>query len=260
VRRPTVTNLAGRRVPIDTGPRPGEGQKVNATESPRQNVTFASNGSQAHGYLALPPGGRGPGLVVIQEWWGLTSQLADTVDRFAAEGFVALAPDLYGGAVTHDAEEAGRLMQELPVERACRDLAGAVDYLLGRDEVQGDAVGAVGFCMGGAFVMTLAAQEGGKIAAAVPFYPAGQMPEDYSGLQAAVLAHFAEKDAFVPLSVADDLAAKVEAGTGRSPEIVRWPAGHAFLNEENLLGTYDPELARQAWDKTVAFLREHLAA
>jgi carboxymethylenebutenolidase len=228
------------------------------TANSRQNATFASNGGEAHGYLALPAAGSGPGLVVIQEWWGLTSHIAGIVDRLAEEGFVALAPDLYGGTTTHDAEEAGRLMSALPVARASRDLGGAVDYLLARDEVTGDQVGVVGFCMGGAFVLTLAVQEGGKIAAAVAFYPVGQMPDDYSGLQAAVLLHYGEEDAFVPVASADELAAKIKAGTGRGPEIERHPAGHAFLNDENLLGTYDPGQAKKAWDRTVAFLHDHL--
>jgi carboxymethylenebutenolidase len=224
----------------------------------RQNVTFPSNGSQAHGYLALPSAGRGPGLVVIQEWWGLTSHIASLVDRFAAAGFVALAPDLYGGPTTHDADEAGKLMAELPVDRAARDLSGAVDYLLARDDVTGEQIGAVGFCMGGAFVLSLAVQEGGKIAAAVAFYPVGSLPEDYSGLQAAVLAHFGEDDLFLPISVADELSARVSADTGRAPEIERYAAGHAFVNDDNLLGTHDPGLTAKAWDRTVAFLHEHL--
>ncbi len=91
-------------------------------------------------------------------------------NRLAAEGFVALAPDLFGGTTTHDADEAGRLMQELPVDSAARDLGGAVDYLLGHDAVTSSTIGAVGFCMGGGFVLVLAAQQGDKIGAAVPFY------------------------------------------------------------------------------------------
>ena len=232
---------------------------MDETPNPRPNVTFASNGSEAHGYLAEPASGSGPGVVVIQEWWGLTSHIASIADRLAAAGFVALAPDLYGGTTTHDADEAGKLMQELPVDRAARDLAGAVDFLLSRENVtRRGSVGLVGFCMGGAFVLTLAAQQGEKIAAAVPFYPAGQLPEDYSNLHAAVLAHFAEGDAFVPISTADDLSSKITAGTGSPPEIRRYPAGHAFLNDENLLGTYDADQADKAWDRTVEFLREHL--
>jgi carboxymethylenebutenolidase len=226
--------------------------------NPRQNITFPSNGHEAHGYLALPAGGSGPGLVVIQEWWGLTSHIADLVDRFAAAGFVALAPDLYGGPTTHDAEEAGRLMGELPIAQATKDLVGAVDFLLAHDDVTGDRVGLVGFCMGGAFVLTMAVQEGGKVSAAVAFYPVGTLPDDYAGLQAAVLAHFGEQDAFLPIEAADDLAAKIKAGNGQTPEIIRYPAGHAFVNDENLLGTYDPEQAAKAWDRTVAFLHEHL--
>ena len=228
-------------------------------ENARQNVTFPSNGSHAHGYLKLPDSGRGPGLVVIQEWWGLTSHIASLVDRFAAEGFVALAPDLYGGTTTHDADEAGQLMQNLPVDRAARDLAGAVDFLLSRDDVDGDRVGVVGFCMGGAFVLTLAAQQGARVAAAVPFYPVGQWPEDFSGLQADVMAHFGENDEFLPVATADELAAKIRTATGREPAIHRYPAGHAFLNDENRLGTYDPEQAKLAWERTVGFLKEHLA-
>lgn len=225
----------------------------------RQNVTFPSNGGEAHGYLAVPDSGRGPGLVVIQEWWGLTSHIADVTDRFAAAGFVSLAPDLYGGSTTHDADEAGKMMQELPVDRATRDLAGAVGFLLGRSDVEGDRVGVVGFCMGGAFVLKLAAQEGARVGAAVAFYPVGPMPDDYAGLQAAVMAHFGENDDFIPISQAEALSGQIEKATGQPPEIHRYPAGHAFLNDENLLGTHDPDQATLAWDRTVAFLRHHLA-
>ena len=230
------------------------------TDNPRQNVTFPSNGSQAHGYLATPESGSGPGLVVIQEWWGLTSHIADLTDRFAREGFVALAPDLYGGSTTHDADEAGQMMQALPVDRATRDLAGAVDFLLARDDVRGDRIGVVGFCMGGAFVLKLAAEQGAKVAVAVPFYPVGPLPEDYSGLQAKVMAHFGDEDGFMPADAADDLATRIKAGTGEEPIIHRYPAGHAFLNDENLIGTYDAEQAKLAWERTISFLKENLSA
>src|SRR5580658_7201549 len=103
----------------------------------QQNVTFASNGDTAYGYLALPPSGRGPGVIVIQEWWGLTPHIAQMADRFAAAGFVALAPDLYGGPTAHNEDEALTMLLELPVDRAARDLRGAVDYLLSHDGVTG---------------------------------------------------------------------------------------------------------------------------
>jgi carboxymethylenebutenolidase len=235
-----------------------EEQSVSDVSNPVQNVTFASNGHEAFGYLALPASGSGPGLIVIQEWWGLTSHMAHMADRFADEGYVALAPDLYGGTTTHDEGEALRLLLELPVDRAASDLRGAVDYLLSRDEVVGETVGVVGFCMGGAFALQLAVQEGGKVAAAVAFYPVGYMPNDYSGLEALVLIHIPDSDAINPPTLARELIEKISAGSGIDPEIDHYPAGHAFLNEEDLLGTYDAEQARIAWDRTLTFLRAHL--
>lgn len=230
-----------------------------ANDNPVQNVTFPSNGAEAHGYLALPESGRGPGVIVIQEWWGLVSHIADVADRLARAGFVALAPDLFGGTTTHDAAEAASLMQNLPADRAARDLAGAVDFLLGHDAVAGDKVGAVGFCMGGGFVLTLAAQQGDRIAAAVPFYGVipGELP-DFSRLSAAVQGHFGEKDDFVPVTKVREIASAIEAQTGRTPEIHFYPAGHAFFNDENLIGTYDAEQGALAWQRTVDFLRTTL--
>ncbi|HWR46435.1 MAG TPA: dienelactone hydrolase family protein [Pseudonocardiaceae bacterium] len=230
-------------------------------ENSLQNVTFASNGSTAHGYLALPESGRGPGVVVIQEWWGLTNHIADVANRLAAEGFVALAPDLYGGATTHDVDEASKLMQDLPVDRAARDLGGAVDYLLGHDAVTSSKVGAVGFCMGGGFVLVLAAQQGDKIGAAVPFY--GVLGEEYpsfESLVASLLGHFSERDEFVPPDRVQALAATIAQESGQVPDFRFYPAGHAFFNDENPLGTYDPEQAAKAWDATLQFLREHVGA
>ena len=228
------------------------------TENPRQNVSFASNAQEAHGYLALPPSGRGPGLIVIQEWWGLTSHIADLVDRFAREGFVALAPDLYGGRTTHDAEEAGRLMQELPAERAAADLRGAVDFLVSHEAVTTEKVGAVGFCMGGGFVLSLAAQEGERVGAAVPFYGVLQAETDWSGLRAWVQGHYGEQDAFVPAGAVRAQFDAIAAATGTRPELHFYPAGHAFLNDENLLGTYDPDQAGIAWGRAVGFLHSVL--
>ncbi len=229
------------------------------TENPLQNVTFPSNGGTAHGYLAVPASGSGPGVVVIQEWWGLTNHIADVTNRLAAEGFVALAPDLYGGSTTHDSEEAGRLMQELPVDQAARDLSGAVDHLLGHEAVTSAKVGAVGFCMGGGFVLVLAAQQGDRIGAAVPFY--GVLKEDYpdfSGLTAPLLGHFGQQDDFASPEAVRSLAERIEAESGVKPEFHFYSAGHAFFNDENHLGTYDAEQARIAWNRTLEFLRTHL--
>ena len=233
---------------------------AGATSS-RQNTTFPSGSGEAHGYLALPPAGSGPGVIVIQEWWGLTDHIADVADRLAAEGFVALAPDLFGGRTTHDAEEAGRLMSELPVDRAAGDLAGAVDFLLGHEAVTSSKVGAVGFCMGGGFVLLLAAQQGDKIGAAVPFYEVGPaVPTTYAGITAAVQGHYGERDDFYPADDARAQEQQIRSESG-SPavEFHFYPAGHAFHNDGDALGTYSPEDAATAWRRTGEFLRTYLA-
>lgn len=232
-------------------------------DNPHQNVTFASNGDEAHGYLALPESGSGPGLVVIQEWWGLTDHVKDVTDRFAAEGFVALAPDLYGGTTTHDADEAGELMEQLPVPKAARDLAGAVDFLLDHDAVTSSTVGAVGFCMGGGFVLVLAAQQGDRVAAAVPYYGVGGYDHDdvdLSQVTAHVLGHFGSEDDFAPPEQVRELEAALRASDAQSVDIrIHEGAKHAFFNDEDPFGHYDEVLARSTWAATVTFLKDHVA-
>jgi carboxymethylenebutenolidase len=230
------------------------------TESnPRQNVTFASNGNEAHGYLAKPAAGSGPGLVVIQEWWGLDDHIADIVDRFAAEGFVALAPDLYGGKVAHDTDTAGAYMQQLPADQAARDLAGAVNYLLEDDDVTSSAIGAVGFCMGGGFVLQLATQQGDKIGAAVAFYGVGQgVPDGYRGLTAPVQGHYGENDDFYPVDKSREQEQQIREESQGDVEFFYYPAGHAFHNDKDKMGTYNAESAKQAWQRTVEFLHAKL--
>src|SRR6476661_7654230 len=228
-------------------------------ENRLQNVTFGSNGATAHGYLALPAGGSGPGVVVIQEWWGWTSHIADVANRLAAEGFVALAPDLYGGTTTHDADEAGKLMQQLPVDQAARDLGGAVDYLLASDSVTSSKVGAVGFCMGGGFVLQLAAQQGDKIGAAVPFYGVGAgVPQQYTGITAPIQGHYAEQDGFYPVDQARQQEQQIREESQGDVEFFYYPAGHAFHNDKDKMGTYNAEAAKQAWQRAVEFLKANL--
>ena len=229
------------------------------TDNPRQNVSFPSNGSEAHGYLATPSSGRGPGVIVIQEWWGLTDHIASVADRLAGEGFVALAPDLFGGKVAHDADEAGRLLTELPVDRAARDLAGAVDFLLGHEAVTSQKVGAIGFCMGGGFVLLLAAQQGERIGAAVPFYGVGPgVPSTYTGVRAPVQGHYAEQDTMYPAEQARQLENQIREESGMPVEFFYYDAGHAFHNDENLIGTYDEADAKLAWGRAAEFLRANL--
>lgn len=224
-------------------------------------VSFASNGNDARGYLAVPEGGTGPGLIVVQEWWGLNDQIKGTCDRLAAEGFVALAPDLYHGELAgHDEmDKAGHLMTTLPPDRAARDMSGAVDYLAEHEATTGDGIGVMGFCMGGVLTFILAAQRGDKIKAAVPFYgfPAGEGEPDWSGLTAVVRGHMANPDDFFGPEAARDLESRLQA-MGKDVQLTIHDAGHAFMNETDAIGTYDAELAAQVWPEAVGFLHDQL--
>ena len=228
-----------------------------AVKTPHQNVTFESSGTQAHGYLALPESGKGPGVIVIQEWWGLTDHIRDVADRLAAQGFVALAPDLYGGSIAHDGEEAGRMMSQLPEERAAELLSGAVDYLLASESVTSTKLGTIGFCMGGGFVLQMAAQQGEKISAAVPFYGVGQgVPNDFSGVRAAVQGHYANFDDSYPVADAKAQEEQIRAESGAEVQYFYYDGKHAFHNDENPAGNYDAQLAALAWQRAVDFLRQ----
>ncbi|MFJ2173092.1 dienelactone hydrolase family protein [Streptomyces sp. NPDC087851] len=230
------------------------------TEPTLQNVSFPSAGTTAYGYLAVPPAGHGPGIIVIQEWWGLTAHIKDIADRFAQAGYVALAPDLYGGQVAHDSDEALRMMIELPTARGVELLSGAVGYLLERPETEGGTVGTVGFCMGGGFVLSLAAADP-RVSAAVPFYGVNKdgMP-DFSGLKAEILGHYGERDDSVPVDTLAELKETIEAQSGIVPVFhVYEGAGHAFFNDGRP-EAYHAEAAGRAWDRTLAFLGARLGS
>ena len=226
-------------------------------------VSFPVNGTEAHGYLSTPDGGSGPGLLVIQEWWGLVPQIKAVCDRLAGEGFTALAPDLFHGDFAEHTEmdKAGELMNSLPPERAAKDMAGAIAHLLASDAVTGDRVGVIGFCMGGLLTLMISALEGDRVAAAVTFYgaPLGDGEPDWSGLTAKVEGHFAENDDFFPPEAVRDLESRLQA-MGKDVSFTIYPGtGHAFANEHNPLGTRDDDAAAQAWDRSLAFLKAELS-
>jgi len=225
-------------------------------------VSFASNGDQADGYLAIPASGSGPGVLVLQEWWGLVPQLKSVADRLAAEGFVALAPDLYHGDIAeHDEmDKASHLMTSLPMDRAARDMGGAVAYLRAHPAVSRDQIGALGYCMGGMLTLLVATQQGDKFGAVAPYYgaPLGDGP-DWSNLSAPVRGHFAEHDDFFPPAAIKELEQKLRA-MGKDVEFEVHPGtGHAFCNEENPLGTHDAVLTDKCWASTIDFLRRQLS-
>jgi carboxymethylenebutenolidase len=225
-------------------------------------VDFASNGNTASGYLALPGSGNGPGVIVVQEWWGLDSGTKEMTDRLAAAGFVALAPDLYHGELAGHTEmdKAGELMSSLPADRAARDMSGAVDYLADHDATTGDGIGVMGFCMGGLLTFVLAALRPDRIKAAVPFYgfPQGDGQPDYSKIEAAIQGHMAEHDDFF----APDAAKALEQhllDLGKDVTITVYPgSGHAFMAPHNALGTQDQALYDRIWPVATQFLHDHL--
>ena len=183
-------------------------------------------------------------------------------DRLAGEGCVARAPDLYHGELAeHDEmDKAAHLMNTLPGDRAARDMLGAVDYLLARDEVVGDKVGVIGFCMGGMLSLILGAIGGDKIGAVAPYYGApifGNAP-DWAGLTAPVSGHYAEVDDFFKPEAIAALEAELR-GLGKDVTLKVEPgSGHAFTNETNAMGTYDKDLAEACLAESFAFLRKNL--
>jgi carboxymethylenebutenolidase len=228
-----------------------------------ENVEFRSNGDTAAGYLARPAGGTGPGVVVVQEWWGVNDAIKEMADRLAEGGFVALVPDLYRGQVAgHDEmDKAAQLMNQLPPDRAAKDMSGAVDYLADHEAVTGDGIGVMGFCMGGMLSLILAAQRPDRIKAAVPFYgfPQGDMEPDWSNLAASVQGHMAENDDFFGPEAAKALETKLQ-GMGKDVTFTVHPGtGHAFMGPHNALGTLDEKLAAEIWPQALAFLHEKLA-
>jgi carboxymethylenebutenolidase len=225
-------------------------------------VEFPSNGHHASGYLVRPAAGSGPGVLVIQEWWGLDSDIKTMADRLGAAGFVALAPDLYHGQVAgHDEmDKASHLMQSLPPDRAARDMSGAVDYLASHKSVTSKGIGVVGFCMGGMLSFIIAANRPDTVKALVPFYgfPQGAAEPEWSKLTAAISGHMAEHDDFFPPAAARALEAKLR-GMGKTVTLKVHPGtGHAFMGPHNALGTLNETLAAQIWPEVVSFLKDTL--
>ena len=221
-------------------------------------VQFPFAGGTTGGYLSEPKNGSGPAVVVIQEWWGLVDHIKDLCDRFADEGFVALAPDLYHGKTTKSPDEAGKLMMAMRIDEAERDLGAAVDYLSTLDSTTSEKTGVVGFCMGGALALYTATKNP-KVGACVVFY--GGHPKvkpDLPNLHAPVLGLYAEKDSFATPALARDLERQLK-DLGKEIEVkIYQDADHAFFNDTRP-EVYNAEAAADAWQRTVEFLRKHLS-
>ncbi len=228
-----------------------------------ERIEFPSDGTTGRGYLAVPDGGAEgrPGVIVIQEWWGLVPHIERTTDRLAAAGFVALAVDLYDGTTVPltEPDDAAKEMMALEMAGAARSLSGAVDEL--RRRTGRDHVGVLGFCMGGGLALVLACQRPDAVAAVVPCYGVIPWPDaqpEYAALDGAVLGHAAERDGFFTPAAAAELEATL-TGLGKDVTFHLYPGvDHAFFNDDRP-EVYDAEAAELLWERSVAFLRERLA-
>jgi carboxymethylenebutenolidase len=216
-----------------------------------QRVTFPSSAGEASGVLVTPAaGGVPPAVVVLQEWWGVNDQIQSIAQRYAEAGFVAIVPDLYHGVIAKDADEAGKMMKALDFGKAVQEIAGAVAFLA--DKSNGK-IAITGYCMGGALSFASAVNIRG-LAAVVPFYGLpGDL--DWSKVDAPIQAHFAKHDDWATVAGAEKIKAAVKAPM----ELHVYDAQHAFSNDRRP-DVYNPEAAKQAWDRALAFVRAHTTA
>jgi carboxymethylenebutenolidase len=222
------------------------------------DVEFPAGSGSTPGYLAEPASGSGPATIVLQEWWGLEEHIRSVCDRFAAEGFFALAPDLYRGDTTTKPSEAQQKLMALSMDQAEADMCGAADFLSSTEGVDGSGVGSVGFCLGGGLsIWALATCP--KVAAAVSYYyvlPHGK--PDFSALKGPALGHFGTSDEFVPTEAAAELESEIKSAGAEVTFHYYEGATHAFFNDverPERVGVYDPEAAEESWRRTVSFLR-----
>ena len=221
-------------------------------------VSYPSGSETVSGYLALPQGaGKKPGIVVIQEWWGLNDFIKGKADTFARQGYVALAADLYRGKVTADADTAHQLMRGLPEDRAMRDLQAAVAYLRSRSDVDGKRIGSIGWCMGGGYSLALALAEPALAGAVVNYGRLVTDEKKIAGLSVALLGNFGGKDQGIPPDTVRDFESKAKAA-GKSVDFKIYPeAGHGFASSKDPQ-VFRAEDAKDADARTGAFFAKVL--
>lgn len=221
-------------------------------------VQFPSNGHSCEGYLAIPSSGAGPGVIVVQEWWGLVDHIKVLCDRFAAEGFVALAPDLYHGERTTSPDQAGKLLMALNIAGAGQDMRGAAEFLRAHGAVKPKKVGILGFCMGGQLALYAGQEFPDVIDAVVDFYGIHPKVEIVPArVKVPVLGHFATRDKGTPMESVQALADACRKAGG-SFELHAYEADHAFFNDTRPQ-VYDGAAATLAFARTLTFLRKALA-
>jgi carboxymethylenebutenolidase len=223
-------------------------------------VELSSAGGNVSGYLAIPKKGSGPGVLVLHAWWGLTDFFRDLSERLASVGFVAFAPDLYGGATALTREEAKNLMSKSDQEASSRDISSAVSGLQRHPAVRGGRLGVVGLSMGAFWSLWLAQERPADLAAIVLFY--GTREGDYdraklSKTDAAFLGHFAETDEFESAASVQQLQELLRS-IGKDATFHTYPGTTHWFFEANRPEAYNAQAAKTAWERTTRFLTTRL--
>jgi carboxymethylenebutenolidase len=218
-----------------------------------ESISFATANGDTTAYVARPDGGNGKAVVVIQEWWGLNDHIKDIANRWAAEGFTAIAPDLYRGTVATNPDEASKLMNALEIEDGLDTIKNAI--AAAREKYAISHFGVTGYCMGGTYALRAACELEG-ISAAVPFY--GDIPGDD------VLQKLTVPTVFISGTrdqwINPEKVATLEDATERFElpvQSLKYDADHAFFNDTRP-EVYDATAAADAWAKAVAFFNEKL--
>ncbi|HEY2829998.1 MAG TPA: dienelactone hydrolase family protein [Thermoanaerobaculia bacterium] len=221
-----------------------------------QRVEFPSNSHTCEGYFAAPPG-KGSAVVVIQEWWGLVPHIEDLVERFAREGFLAIAPDLFHGKTTKSPDEAGKMLMELDAGRALTEISGAGAYLLQRPECSSKTYGVIGFCAGGALAKYTGTKDK-NVGATVSFYGGFKKVEyEWANLSGPIMLIAGELDRGVSAKGERELAEKLQS-MGKKVEVHTYPdADHAFFNDTRP-EVYNKEASADAWRRTLDFFRTNI--
>jgi carboxymethylenebutenolidase len=221
------------------------------------SVEYPANGMNATGHLARPDDARPhPAVIVIQEWWGLDGHIKSIADRFAREGFVALAPDLYHGQFATEPDEARKLVMNMNREQALKDLTGAVKYLQSLPLVAPKKVGCIGFCMGGSLTLALAAATT-DVAAAAAFYAGFQPPpEELAKIEAEMFCAFGADDAGIPLESVQKFEANLKGASRNAVVKVYHGAPHSFFNDTR--ESHRPDAAKDAWERSLALFQRVL--
>jgi carboxymethylenebutenolidase len=222
-------------------------------------VDLAVNGDNAYAYVYQPDDdAKHPGLVFIQEWWGVEPHVLDLAQKLAAQGFVVAVPDLYHGRVATEPNDAMRMMMMVRenVDRAANEIIGALETVKAMPNVDPKKLGLMGFCMGGFLTYTVA-ERYGDLGAIVPFYGGGYQPtaESVANVNAPVLAIYGTQDESIPPSDIQRVEQTYNAA-GKQITIKTYEAGHAFLNPMHGMG--NEQAAADAWPLAINFLKEHL--